>query len=195
MWHPGRCEAQFFRILLGKNVAAIDKPMKHRARTKAKPTRLIPRTFKCYLNLPRIHDVLKELQTLNLAEFENAAAILLRIFIELAISHYLDSTGKINQLVARQGKKSNTWSPTLRQMLLEILNKDPIADLIPRQARKALNKAVSDDEYPLSLDGMDQFVHNPYIAPNAKTLFQMWSQFEKLIELMMVEHTPPSKKP
>jgi hypothetical protein len=80
-------------------------------------------------------------------------------------------------------------------MLNEILSNDPVAGLIPRQARKALNKAISDDDHPLSLDGMDQFAHNPYDAPNTKQLFQMWSQFEDLIGLMMVEPTPPSTKP
>ena len=183
--------------LLGKTASAVRKPVVRRTREKAKPTRLIPRTFKCYLNSPRINDVLKELQTLNLAEFENAAAILLRIFIELTISRYMDATGKMNALVARiekQNKRPKTWSPSLRQMLMEILANDPIADLIPRQARKALNKAASDDDHPLSLDGMDQFAHNPYSAPSAKQLFQMWNQFENLIGLMMVEPTPPSTK-
>jgi hypothetical protein len=184
--------------LLGKQGTGAQKRALRRKKAKAKPTRLIPKTFKCYLDLPRIHCVLEELHRLDVAEFENAVGILLRIFIELTISHYLDSTEKMNPLINRldkHGKKSNTWSPSLRQMLNEILSNDPVAGLIPRQARKALNKAVSDDDHPLSLDGMDQFAHNPYDAPNTKQLFQMWSQFEDLIGLMMVEPTPPGTKP
>jgi hypothetical protein len=184
--------------LLGKAMTSAAKPRVRPRRVKAKPTRLIPRNVRCYLELPRIHDVLNELKTLNLADFENSAGIMLRVFIELTISHYLDASGKMDSLVARldkDKKKPKTWSPTLRQMLSEILQRDPIADSIPRQALKALNKAVSQDDHPLSLDGMDQFAHNPYESPIAKQLFQMWSQFENLIQLMMDEPTPPSVRP
>jgi hypothetical protein len=184
--------------LLGKVGPATPKQVLRRKKAKAKRTRLIARTFKCYLDLPRINCVLEELQRLDVSEFENAVGILLRIFIELTVSHYLDSTGKMNPLIKRldkQGKKPKTWSPSLRQMLNETLTNDSIADQIPRQARKALNKAIAYDDHPLSLDGMDQFAHNPYDAPNSKQLFQMWSQFEDLMGLMMIEQTPPSTTP
>jgi hypothetical protein len=195
---PNRGGAFTSDSLLGKRGGDAPKRALRRKKTKAKRTRLIARTFKCYLDLPRIHDVLEELHRLDVAEFENAVGILLRIFIELTINHYLESVGNMNPLVKRldkQGKKPNTWSPSLRQMLNEVLTNDPIVNQIPRQARKALNKAVHDDDHPLSLDGMDQFAHNPYDAPNTKQLFQMWSQFEDLMGLMMVEVPPPSTNP
>lgn len=184
--------------LLGKPGPNAPKRVAPRKKGRNKPTRLIPRTFKCYLDSPRIRDVLEEIQRLDVTEYENAVGILLRIFIELTISHYMDAAGTTGALIARldpKGKKDKTWSPTLRQMLHEVLAKDPIADSIPRMARKALNKAVSDDDHPLSLDGMDQFAHNPYVAPDRKQLFQMWNQFAQLMELMMDEPTPPSKRP
>jgi hypothetical protein len=195
---PRRDGAFTSDILLGKIGATAPKRVPRRKKTKAKRTRLIAKTFKCYLDLPRINCVLEELQRLDVSEFENAVGILLRIFIELTVSHYLDSTRKMDPLIKRldkQGKKPKTWSPSLRQMLNEILTNDPIADQIPRQARKALNKAIAHDDHPLSLDGMDQFAHNPYDAPNSKQLFQMWSQFEDLMSLMMIEQTPPSTIP
>lgn len=164
-------------------------------KTKARrSTALIPRSFKSYLDMPRINEVLRELQHLKVSDYENAVGVLLRIFLELSISHYLESTGRMKALVLqieKKGKRANDWTPTLRQMLRYVLDGDLTID-IPRQARKALNKAVSDNDYPLSLDGMDQFVHNPYVAPSEKQLRQLWSSLEKLVSHFMDVHGPES---
>jgi hypothetical protein len=140
--------------------------------------------------MPRIAEILQELKDLKLDGFENAVGALLRTFVELSISHYLDSTGKIKPLIARLDKKDTkpaTWTPSFRQMLNDLLVNDTDID-IPRQARKALEKAVGDDHYPLSLDSLDQFFHNPYVAPTERQLRQFWSAFEPLTEFLMVEH-------
>jgi hypothetical protein len=156
---------------------------------------LAPRAIKSGLQMHRINEILRELQTLKVDGFENAVAVELRIFIELCISHYLESTGKMEPLVAKLDKKNQKprdWTPSLRQMLNELLTADPNIN-IPRQARKALSKAVSDDDWPLSLDGMDQFVHNPYTAPTERQLRQFWNAFESLVEYLLVDHSPAGK--
>jgi hypothetical protein len=170
--------------------AATQAPTPRRSNRKL--AALIPRSFKCNLNMPRIAEVLDELQRLRVRDFENAAAVLLRIFVELSMSHYMESTGRMEILIARldkNGTKPKDWTPSLRQMLNDLLTKDTTIK-IPRQAFKALSKAVSDDDYPLSLDGMDQFVHNPYVAPSEKQLRQFWSAFEHLIAHFMEPHSP-----
>jgi hypothetical protein len=167
-----------------------DSKAKHR---KPRPyAYLVPRSLKSGLQMQRINEILRELQTLKVDGFENAVAVELRIFIELCISNYLESSGQMEPLVARidtKKQKPKEWTPTLRQMLNDLLENDP-AISIPRQARKALAKAVSDDDWPLSLDGMDQFVHNPYTAPTERQLRQYWNAFEKLIEHLLVNHAP-----
>ena len=81
-------------------------------------------------------------------------------------------------------------------MLGDLLQSDKtLIAAIPKQALKALNRAVSDDEHPLSLDGMDQYVHNPYVAPTERRLRQFWNSFEKLVLFLMQDHsTAPAVK-
>lgn len=168
--------------------------LKTKARAEKQIPYLIPKSFKCHLQMPRIAEVLSELQKLKVDGFENAAAVLLRIFIEMSIGHYMESTGSMKTLTARlnkDGKKPATWTPTFRQMLGDVLQNDQsVIAAIPKQALKALNKAVSDDGYPLSLDGMDQFVHNPYVAPTERQLRQFWNSFQHLMVFLMDDHTP-----
>jgi hypothetical protein len=42
--------------------------------------------------------------------------------------------------------------------------------------------------------GMDQFAHNPYMAPTDRQLRQFWNAFEKLVLYLMDEHPqmPPN---
>lgn len=175
------------------NLAPAGKP---KARSDRKSKFLVPKSVKCHLHMTRIADILSELQRLKVSGFENAVAVLLRIFIEMSISHYMESTGSMNALVARLNKNGNKpadWTPSFRQMLGDILQNDKeIIAAIPKQALKALNKAVSNDNYPLSLDSMDQFVHNPYVAPTEHQLRQLWNAFESLTAYLMEDHKPNS---
>jgi len=182
--------------LLGTKVQAGTKAspsLKAKTRTGRASPYLIPKTLKCELSMPRISDILGELQRLRVEGFENGASVLLRIFIEMSISHYMESSGGMKQLVARldkDRKKPPTWTPSFRQMLGDLLQNDKaVIAAIPKQALKALNKAVSDDEHPLSLDSMDQFVHNPYDAPTERRLRQFWNSFEKLVLFLMQDHS------
>jgi hypothetical protein len=135
---------------------------------------LISKSFRCNLSMERIKAVLWELQHLNVQEYENAVGVLLRIFIELPTSHYMEHSGQMNVLIEQINKgskqpKGPQWTPTLRQMLGYLLAKDTqLQQALPRQAMRAINKALEDDKHPLSLDGMDQFVHNPYLSPSER---------------------------
>jgi hypothetical protein len=153
---------------------------------------LIPSSMKCGLRNPRIKEIFNELRRLKVAQYPNACAVLLRIFLELVVGEHLDRTGKIKPLLAaaRQKNKGSDWYPTLRQMLNTVL-RDQSVTLSPL-ARKALNKMTSHDDHPLSLDQMDQFVHNRYVAPSEKELRKFWAFLEPLLEQFLVEPAAPA---
>jgi hypothetical protein len=158
---------------------------------------LIPKDFRCGLRNPRIKEVFLELRRLKVGDFPNACAVLLRILLELVSGHYLDVTGKISPLLQaaqQQGKKSD-WYPPLRHLLDAIL-KDQDIQLKPL-ARKALNRMLSDDYHLLSLEQMNQFFHNRYVAPTERDLRKMWDVIEPLLEQLMKEPPParPNPKP
>jgi hypothetical protein len=179
-------------LLSGKTEAA-KSAIKAATKPKPKPKEdpfLIPRGFHCALKSPRIREIFGELRRLKLRDYPNACAVLARIFIELVIGSYLDNTGKIQPLLdkAKKGKKGDDWAPTLRHMMGVVLQ-DRDVQLKP-QTRKALNRMVSNHESLLSLEHIDQFVHNRYVAPSERDLRIMWSAVEPLLEQFMEE--PPA---
>lgn len=166
---------------------------------KAKPKKrtlpsssIIPRGFKCSLSSPRINDIFRELKGMKVEGYENSTGVMLRIFVELALSNYLEKTTKIKPLLDAANKKNKPkdWTPTFRQMLTFLLKDADVQQAITRSAQKALARASTNDNHPMSLDSMDQFVHNRLEVPTAKELRNFWAQFEELLVLLMIEPMP-----
>jgi hypothetical protein len=181
--------------LLGKASAPPPetKPTKNaKAAAKKQQTSLIPSGVKCHLDSPRINDIFRELRQLSVRQFPNATGALLRIFLELVVGNYLEKTKKIQPLLdkAKKDGKGNDWAPTARQMLHAVLADSDI--ILHPMVRKGLNKLVSDDDHPLSLDKMDQFVHNSYVAPTEDELRKLWHLLQNLIIPMLTEPAPPT---
>jgi hypothetical protein len=181
--------------MLSGKTAAAKTAIKAASKPKAPATPkddafLIPKGFKCRLTQPRIKEIFGELRRMKRHDFPNGCAVLTRIFLELVIGHYLDKTGKIQPLLdrAKKDKKPSDWYPSLTQMLAALLQ-DPDFKLKPLP-KKALNKMVSDDDSLLSIEHVNQFVHNRYVAPTDRDLKMLWAKLEPLLEPMMDEPTP-----
>jgi len=160
---------------------------------KVKPSSsIIPRGFNCSVSSPRINDVFRELKGMRVEGYENCTGVMLRILIELATSNYLEITKKIKPLLDAANKKNKPkdWSPTLRQMLSLLLRDPDLQQEISRSAIKVLARATTNDNHPLSLDSLDQFVHNRLEVPTAKELRNFWAQFEELLAFLLVEPMP-----
>ncbi|XXF75297.1 hypothetical protein P2318_19730 [Myxococcaceae bacterium GXIMD 01537] len=180
--------------LLAANAESSDQTKKRKVaapkRTASYATprdsqRLVPRSFKAKLGSRRIKEIFSELSKLKVSEHPNALAVLLRIFLELLVSDYLDTTGKINELLetTKAKEKGPKWYPTLKQMLAHVL-KDPDIKL-PPLPRKALNKMLADDDHYLSIDHLDAFVHNRHVLPSERDLRGVWDKLEPLLILLM----------
>ena len=175
------------QLLSGKTQAAkaalkaAKKP--EPAAERAEPY-LIPRAFRCRINQPRIKEIFGELRKLKLSEYPNACAVLGRIYIELIVGHYLEKTGKDKPLLdkAKKENKPADWSPTLRQMMRTVLQDTTIT--IKPQVRRAIDRMVNNDDSLISLEHIDQFVHNRHIAPNERELRLMWTSIEPLLDLL-----------
>ena len=185
------------QLLSGKTQAAnaalraAKKPKPAQSGQRSEPY-LIPKSFRCRINQSRIKEVFGELRRLKLGEYPNACAVLGRIFIELMVGHYLEMNGKDKPLLekAKKDGKPVDWSPTLRQMMRVVLNDKTI--VLKLQVRRALDRMTNDDASLISLEHIDQFVHNRYIAPNERELRHLWTSVEPLMELFMTELAAPA---
>ena len=181
--------------LLSGSTTETKKAIKAATKMVKKPKSesfLIPRGFSCGIKSQRIKEIFAELRRLKIADYPNACAVLLRIFAEMAVGHHLDKTGKSQPLyekAKKEGKKPD-WAPTLRQLMRVCLEDKDLK--VKALNRKALNRMVNDDESLLSLDHIDQYVHNRYVAPKERDLRSIWETLEPLLEQYMEEPPAPT---
>ena len=154
---------------------------------------LVPKSFPITLTNPRIINILKELQTLSLARYPNAIAILFRTLIELGTHNYLSKSGDLKSIIdeerIKRAKKTpsqklpGSWSPTLKQMLKYMITKA----IIQGQVNKTVNKMLSERESFLTMDTLDNYVHNQYFDPKEKDLRSLWNNLEGFLEIILAE--------
>lgn len=162
---------------------------------KPRPVRrqkgLIPSHVKCRLSNPRIEGLFKELRRLSVADYPNSCGVTFRVFFELIVANYLDKSGLIKPILAEQKVKNkpDDWYPTFRQTLVALLeNSDSGIELNP-QARKFFKQMATDKHHLMTIDRLDQFVHNKFGSPTESHLREFWEASEELIQQLLVEPT------
>ncbi len=162
--------------------------------TKTIPRALIPGSFPCDVNNQRVNDVFKELQKLHVAKFPNAVGLMFRSLLEMSLGYYLDRTGHLSKLTAKEQEKREKkdyslprdWHPTLTKMLQYVVDKD--TNIISNtNLLQALRKLISQKHDLLSIDTLNLFVHNQHFYLNEETLRTFWSQLQGLFEIILVE--------
>lgn len=175
----------------------IDENLEADEQKASRPRRrkgLIPIGVKCHLSSPRINNLYKELRRLNVADYPNACGVTFRVFFELLVANYLDKTGKIKPLLAihKVKGKSDDWYPTFRQTLTALLDDSNSGLELNPQARKFFRQMATDRHHLMTIDRLDQFVHNRFGSPTEAQLRELWDACEDFIIQLLVE---PSKPP
>ena len=164
-------------------------PNKKKA-TRRKSALLLPSDVRCEVDDRRIRQVFTELKTLQKrpAEYPNAIAILLRVLLDLGVSHYIQSHGKTKDLIRRfdkQGQRRADWHPSLRQQL-QFLLEDMQLPLEPLEL-KSLKRFHEKKTDQIALDELDGFVHNKYMHPGESDLLSLFTTLSPLLRLLLAD--------
>lgn len=172
-------------IITGKPSISTPKPKTQKKTKKMSPS-IIPSSFKVIYGHDRLIDIRRELTRLKRDQFPNAGAVLLRVFLELAINDYLDRTGQLQQIKAQlksRGKLPPHGRLTMRELTKEIINaaKQNLDKDAATQVAKALRY---DPAAPFSINDLHAFVHYPDF-PGERDILQFWNRTEPLFKLML----------
>jgi hypothetical protein len=146
---------------------------------------VLPNDFKIKFGNDRLKDIRNELTKLERDKFPNAGAILLRVFLELAIKHYLESIGELN---VSNNNKEYTGLKILSQRVIRVIKHKMPANKI-RTVEKALKY---DKSAPFTISELHGFVHGNDF-PSARDIFQFWKRTEPLFRFMLEEEPEHSK--
>lgn len=166
--------------------APTPAPKAKKAKRSKQPSKtVLPRDFKIRHGSERLIDLHRELTRLKRDDFPNAGAVLLRVFLELGVRHYLDRIGELKGITARIRKKGKMpfGVPTMRQLSPEVTR---IAKAnLPAGKAKLVEKAIRyDSSAPFTISDLHAFVHSDDM-PGSRDILQFWIRTEPLFRLML----------
>ena len=142
--------------------------------TKPLPTdrkQLIPSKTILKIHHPRINKIYHELRKLEVDDFTNCAAVMLRVFLELSVDEYSKT------------KKIPAYSPKaeLFNKLKAIAQFLEVNKILDATELKAIRMAAETPDSLISTNTLNAYVHNPNVAPKATELKITWDNLEKFI--------------
>lgn len=176
-------------IIKGRSVASSSSS---RAQSPTKKNEqisktVVPRDFKVRFGNTRLSDIRRELVKLKRDEFPNAGAVLLRVFFELSVLHYLERIGELKRLIdsieTREHKKLPFGTPTMKQLVPTIIR--ITKEKLPGAEAVKVEKAVRyDQSAPFTISELHGFIHQSDL-PSPRDILQFWSRTEPLFRLML----------
>lgn len=150
-----------------------------------RPT-LIPKKLILAIHLPRVNKIYDELQRLRIKDFENSAAVLLRVFVELSADAY-GARHRLRLIVFPKPKPGDTDPPkpkpmTLRQKIEAVADHLESSNLCDRDDLKGIRAVVKKGDHPLSLDSLHAYVHNRHYHPSVDELKKTFDNIQPFIE-------------
>jgi len=160
---------------------AMPKPQrpKPKPRLPAPRTALIPRD--CYLTVSnsKVAEIAAELRTLSLATYPHAISVLLRVFLEQSVDHYLTKGGVALSFSTPGGKKDKA----LRKKVGEAIDL-MVARGTTRKDLAGLEKGLDDKSSPLCVDTLHNYVHNRFYSPTERDLKVAWDNAQLFFEII-----------
>lgn len=169
--------------LLGSTIRPGVEPPKPRRTAKRRKSSgervfLVPDNCHLVITQLRINDVYVELSKLDADEFANACAVLLRVFVELSVEHYL-----VNKGVSTEKRFANHVS--LQHKMTEAGDHLEQNNVISPQLNKVV-KSVATGQGVLAASVLDMhlYIHNQYAFPKALGLKAAWDELQPFIEAL-----------
>ncbi len=137
-----------------KNNVNENPPVKSRPTTKSR-NGVVAKDFKLMIHCEKTNNILNELKVLDVSNFPNASACLLRVFLELSTDYYLCKEKiDFNKEMKLSGRI---------KLVLDKIN-------LSKDEKKVLSSIISNKDNPVNTNILNSYVHNRHHHPEASSL-------------------------
>lgn len=150
-----------------------------RARAQLQRKTLIPRT--CTLNIPiaKIGEIATELRKLQVDGSKHSISVMLRVFIELSVDHYLTTIAKIpTEVVIKGHSKDKSLNTKVQEAIKHMVS----VDAKRQKDFDGVIKGVNNPDSPLYMQTLHNYVHNRFFSPAEKDLTAAWDNSQPFFE-------------
>jgi hypothetical protein len=145
---------------------------------RSKRTKAVPNNCPVHITDNRIGEIFDELRRIKLEDGRNAIAVLLRVFLELSIDHFLENNGGTLTFVAPNGR---TIHKSLDKKLAEVVDM-LVKSGVPRSHFAQVIRSLSVDTSPMNIDLFHRYVHDRFATPSPGELTAAWDHAQPLFE-------------
>jgi hypothetical protein len=156
----------------GGNTVTAAKTSPKGATLGSKPrTTLISKNCSLTISNVRISKIAGELRKLNLEQFSNSAAVLLRVFLELSVDEYI-TVHKTMQDQQRDNSK-------LHEKINNVINRLHASKKMTDVELQPVRRIIQDQHHlAASVKTLHGYVHNPHFNPSPSELRTAWDNLE-----------------
>lgn len=154
------------------------KRPERRRQPKQERKHVVPKNCPINVTDNRIGEIYQELQTLKLDEARNAIAVLLRVFLEMSVDHFLENNGGTLKFTPRGGRE---LYKQLDKKLTEVV--DMLVSMgVPRNHFATVIRSLSVGHSPMNIDLFHMYVHERVATPSPQELTAGWNNAQPLFE-------------
>lgn len=139
--------------------------------------KLIPKSCDLEITVQKINNIFHELKTLNVHTYENATAVLLRVFIELSVDAYLDK----HRLATTISASTMTGLAPKINLVANHLENKKLAD---KGICTGIKNAIKDKNDILNVDTWHAYVHNTSYRQKPENLIRTWDSVQPFITIL-----------
>jgi hypothetical protein len=142
---------------------------------------VIPKICPINVTNNRIGEIYQELRTLKLDAGRNAIAVLMRVFLEMSVDHFLEANN-VSLKFTPPGTTRERWK-TLDKKLAEVV--ELLVQIgVPRAHFVAISRDLSVATSPMNTDLFHLYVHDRFATPSPGELTAAWDHAQPLFERM-----------
>ena len=139
---------------------------------------VVPKGCPVQVSDNRIAEIYKELRTLKLVDAPNGIAVLLRVFLELSVDHFLDNNGSSPSAKTPNGK---LYYKKLEKKLAETVQ-ILISVGVAKRHFDSIKRDLSNQNSPMNVDLFHRYVHDRFATPTPTELKAAWDHAQPLFE-------------
>jgi len=162
-------------------IAEFGKPIAKPSRRTPDPSdrrEVVPSSCKLKVTDNRIAEIYKELRVLKLIDAPNSIAVLLRVFLEMSVDHFLENNGGSLEISLPNGrKKFKDLDKKLAETIALIVSMN-----VPAAHFNSVKRAVSNKHSPMHTDLFHMYVHDRFATPIPQDLKAAWDHAQPLFE-------------
>jgi hypothetical protein len=163
-------------------ISDFKKVIPIRARRKPDPSdrrEVVPRNCPINVTENRIAEIYKELRSLKLVDAPNAISVLLRVFLELSVDHFLERNGVALRFTP-PGSPREVYKKLDKKLseVMEML----VTSGVPKSHFANVVRDLSLESSPMNIELFHRYVHDRFATPSLNELKAAWDHAQPLFE-------------